>query len=336
MSDYMGAIHFKGRWLVVVAMLVLCMVCMESLWAIETRPPGIDAPAQRQTPLYSPPDPSIYTHQTVVKSNYGGIELGSYWIFEPDHPKPARAPIIVLIRGWTVYTAANYGYWIDHLVKQGNIVVYPSYFSTNTSATPFRTFTDNAFETTLKALDELQYGRQANGNAHVQPDFSRFSIIGHSSGGIEAPNVAARFVKAGLPYPRVIFSAFSGRSSLFPRHGLDGRLVRIEDLSVLPPDVLMVSMVGDQDLFFSMRDMDSVLILAAAKQIPPEQRLLYYMQSATLPNGEKELASHFTASAVKGDEYGPVIGANFSRIPSYLVVLLTCYSDRGLGCSSRF
>jgi len=105
---------------------------------------------------------------------------------------------------------------------------------------------------------------------------------------------------------------------------------------VLPPDVLMVSMVGDQDLFFSMRDMDSVLILAAAKQIPPEQRLLYYMQSATLPNGEKELASHFTASAVKGDEYGPVIGANFSRIPSYLVVLLTCYSDRGLGCSSRF
>src|SRR4030095_1182318 len=82
-----------------------------------------------QTP---PPQPKCgpggkhQPHASVIKNKYG---KGSkeYWIYEPDSPKPASAPFIVFLHGWGGTNPLYYGAWLDHLVKRGNIVVYPRY-----------------------------------------------------------------------------------------------------------------------------------------------------------------------------------------------------------------
>ena len=62
----------------------------------------------------------------MVARVYGGGVTG-YWLFEPDDPKPVRAPLIVFNHGWSAMSPWVYGAWIDHMVRRGNIVVFPIY-----------------------------------------------------------------------------------------------------------------------------------------------------------------------------------------------------------------
>jgi len=120
---------------------VFLVVVLFGHFALAVQPPGVDVPRVRQLPPYPPPDPSIYKHQ-VMKLNYNGSGAGSFWVYEPTGPKPKQAPLIVFIPGWTGANPINYGAWFDHLVKQGNIVIYVPYM--DSPATPFSTFTDTA------------------------------------------------------------------------------------------------------------------------------------------------------------------------------------------------
>jgi hypothetical protein len=111
--------------------------------------------SQSPTPPVQPaagPGGKQYVHTSVIKNRYGkgGQE---YWIFEPDTPKPtAAAPLIVLLHGWGGMNPLYYGAWIDHLVKRGNIVVYPRYQAS--LLTPIQEFTPN----TLQAIKDATTG----------------------------------------------------------------------------------------------------------------------------------------------------------------------------------
>jgi len=120
-----------------------------------------------------------------------------------------------------------------------------------TARTRFTDLTDNAFLSLQKAIDEVKNGRAVDGSRHVEPDFDRFSIAGHSTGAIIAANLAARSQVAGLPQPKVIFAADPGRTALIPGQGLNGGLMRIEDLSRLPADTLLLSVYGNKDHFMA-------------------------------------------------------------------------------------
>jgi hypothetical protein len=286
------------------AIIAIAFFSCSSVFAVE--PPGIDAPRRRQTPPYPPPDPAMYTHAAVLKSNYGGIGIGSFWIFEPAEPKPKKAPVIAFIPGYSVENPINYGAWFDHLVKQGNVVLFISYMET--ARTRFTDLTDNAFSSLQKAIEEVKNGYAADGSQHVEPDFDRFSIAGHSTGAIIAANLAARNQMAGLPQPKAIFAADPGRTALIPGQGLNGGLMRIEDLSQLPADTLLLSVYGDKDRYYGMRGQDAVLLLAAASSLPMQNRLLYFLQSVGL-KGER--ATHFYPSAPNEDyDNGQAAGLN--------------------------
>ena len=112
---------------------------------------------------------------------------------------------------------------------------------------------------------------------------------------------------AGLPQPKVIFSADPGRTALIPGQGLNGELMRIEDLSQLPADTLLLSVYGDKDRYYGMRGQDAVLLLVAASSLPPQNRLLYLVQSV----GLRERATHFYPSAPDPDyDNGQPAGLN--------------------------
>ncbi len=66
-------------------------------------------------------------HRDEPEPPHGGVrrrEIGlgprSYWLFEPDRPRPDSAPVVVFLHGWFAVNPGFYGAWIDHLVRDGH------------------------------------------------------------------------------------------------------------------------------------------------------------------------------------------------------------------------
>ena len=155
---------------------------------------GSHAAQQPSQPPHGPGSTN-YSHTTVISSTYGKGEY-QYWLFEPSNPTPPSAPVIVFNHGWGAQYPATYQPWIDHIVKQGNIVIYPRYQKTLVFG--YKRFTDNAIAAVQSALIEL------NNSSHVTPDIDKFAITGHSLGGGITAYMAARAANEGLPIPKAI------------------------------------------------------------------------------------------------------------------------------------
>jgi acetyl esterase/lipase len=212
------------------------------------RPPSNHSSFSFQT--HSNPTPPVqpasgpggkqYAHAGSTKNRYGsgGKE---YWIFEPATPKPASAPLIVLLHGWGGMNPLYYGAWIDHLVKRGNIVVYPRY-QANLLTSP-KEFEPNTLHAIKDAIQRLQ-----TEPGHVKPDLSKFATVGHSVGGLLAASVAALASESGLPRVRAVMSVEPGITES-PIN------IPLADLRKIPAETLLLSLAGDQDTL--VRDDDA-------------------------------------------------------------------------------
>src|ERR1044072_5018726 len=112
--------------------------------------------AQSVTPPSQPqtgPGGKQSVHSSVIKNRYGKGAT-EYWIYEPDSPKPRTAPVIVFLHGWGGMNPLYYGAWIDHLVKRGNIVIYPRYHAN--LLTPIKDFTPNTLAAVQDAVHRLR------------------------------------------------------------------------------------------------------------------------------------------------------------------------------------
>jgi acetyl esterase/lipase len=131
-----------------------------------------------------------YRHNSMRKSVH---EQGAtqYWIFEPTQPKPAKAPLVLFFHGYTAMNPATYHAWIEHLTRNGNIVIYPRYQSG--FLTPPNQFLPNCITSVRDAMTVLLE------NDHVQPDTRHVSAVGHSAGGLLAIGYSAQAEKENLP-----------------------------------------------------------------------------------------------------------------------------------------
>ena len=179
-------------------------------------------------------------HTSVTKNRYdkGGHE---YWIFEPDSPKPRSAPVIVFLHGWGGMNPLYYGAWLDHLVKRGNIVIYPRYQSN--LLTGINEFTPNTLYAVKDAINRLQ-----TEPGHVSADLTKFATVGHSLGGLLAANIAALASESGLPRVSAVMSVEPGITEA-PIN------VPLADLKKIPPETLLLALAGDQDTL--VRDADA-------------------------------------------------------------------------------
>jgi len=155
-----------------------------------------------------------------------------YWIFKPA--APGRYPVVVLIHGWAATEPIFYMAWIRHLVGDGIIVVYPRY--QNLLDTSSENFTENSAYAVRKALGDLE--GEFNG---------RLYIAGHSAGGIIAVNLAAR---GDIPKPVAVLSIQPGDSE-------GGR--KLQNLSKIPGDVILVVMAGDADTITGTADSHRIM-----------------------------------------------------------------------------
>ena len=242
--------------------------------------------AQNITP---PPQPSAgpggkqYVHRSVTKNRYGkgGQE---YWIFEPDSPKPRTAPVIVFLHGWGGMNPLYYGAWLDHLVKRGNIVVYPRYQAN--LLTPIRDFTPNTLAAVKDAFRRLQTER-----GHVTPDWSKFATVGHSLGGVLAANIAALASESNLPRVRAVMSVEPGITES-PIN------VPLADLKRIPADTLLLAVAGDQDTL--VRDTDAKRIYYESTRVSIKNKDFVTLVSDS--HGQPALqASHRAPTAMSKD-----------------------------------
>lgn len=213
---------------------------------------------QTPTPPLQPetgPGGKQYLHKDVTKNRYGkgGKE---YWIFEPDSPRPRTAPVIVFLHGWGGMNPLYYGAWLDHLVKRGNIVIYPRYQAN--LLTGVNEFTPNTLHAIKDAFDRLK-----TEPGHVTPDLSKFATVGHSLGGLLAANVAALAGESGLPRVSAVMAVEPGITES-PIN------VPLADLKKLPPETLLLALAGDQDTL--VRDHDAKRIYYESTRIPTRNK----------------------------------------------------------------
>src|SRR6185369_12046350 len=257
--------------------------------------------AQSVTPPSHPqtgPGGKQYSHSSVIKDRYGkgGQE---YWIYEPDSPKPLTAPVIVFLHGWGGMNPMYYGAWIDHLVKRGNIVIYPRYQAN--LLTPIKDFTPNTIGAIRDAVNRLKTEK-----GHVTPDFNKFATVGHSLGGLLAANVAALAAESMLPRVRAVMCVEPGIT--------DAPIsVPLADLKKLPADTLLLAIAGDQDGL--VRDTDAKRIYYESTRVMAANK--DYVTLVSDSHGEPGLqASHRAPTAMSKDyDSGEGVGGAATGIP---------------------
>src|SRR5215475_6743018 len=226
----------------IVTGLLVLLLSIPSLSFFQTATP----PPQPETG----PGGKQSAHASVIKNKYG---KGSkeYWIYEPDSPKPASAPVVIFLHGWGGTNPLYYGAWIDHLVKRGNIVVYPRYQANILTAREF--FIPNSIDGIKAAINTLQ-----TEPGHVRPDLNRVATVGHSLGGLLAASVAALANESGLPKMRAVMSVEPGLTRA-PAN------VPLADLKKIPPETLLLAVAGDRDTLVD--DADAKRIFYEASRV---------------------------------------------------------------------
>jgi hypothetical protein len=143
---------------------------------------------------------------SVVKFNCDDGVKG-FMLYIPATPHAASLPLIVFDHGFGEWNPLRYARWIDHLVKRGNIVVFPRY-QQNEYTTASTSFTGNAVAAILRALDTIQ-----SHPAWTQADLTKVMYMGHSYGGLISANLATNCVSYGIPKPKALFMACPGYGS---------------------------------------------------------------------------------------------------------------------------
>ncbi len=208
------------------------------------------------------PGGSTYSFGGMVSSEYG--EGGDkFHLYEPTKPTPKKAPIILLVHGFTDIEPDKYLGWINHLVRRGNIVVYPVYQDTRGGADGSK-FSENAQNAFKNALTELQKP------THVQAELDKFMLVGYSAGGVIAANYAAHAAKNNLPAPKALFTITPGGCSNCGFPSLNNFPIDLEGLNNLPATTKMLVLVGDADIVVG--DRTARLIWQSTAQLPDTNR----------------------------------------------------------------
>ena len=211
---------------------------------------GYRKPAQPAQPTTGPGG-SNYSFGAVRQTQYNS-GAHEFWIFEPTDPAPASAPLIVFNHGWSALYPTFYKAWVDHLVRHGNIVVYPRYQFGLVIGLRFAT--QYAIDAVKQAITILQQGD------HVRPDLGKFAIVGHSLGGGITAEMAALANTSGLPVPKAVM----------PVQPFVRPFTMITNFSGIPSTALLLVVVGENDTIAG--NQSGKLIFATATNVPLSQK----------------------------------------------------------------
>jgi pimeloyl-ACP methyl ester carboxylesterase len=189
--------------------------------------PTVEGPQQ----AIEGPGSAVYAHDSVLFQDYAQNPDG-YWLFEPASPKPEKAPVVVFTHGYGAYNPMIYGKWIKHIVRRGNIVIFPRYQKNILSPNP-KHFANNVAIGIRDALKELETGD------HVRPTDDPLVLVGHSYGGAISAYLGVNYDTLNIPKPAGIMLVSPGTG---PFSG-----AKLDDYAEMPEDVKLLIVVSDKD-----------------------------------------------------------------------------------------
>jgi hypothetical protein len=135
----------------------------------------------------------------------GGEGADAWFVFEPVDPKPAHAPVAVILHGYYEYSGYETMYeLIRHTVRTGTIVVYPRWQTDLAVPCPGSFDIEPCVQSALAGI-RGGLGYLEADPSRVQPELDRTSYVGFSFGGIVTANLTNRYRELGLPEPQAIF-----------------------------------------------------------------------------------------------------------------------------------
>lgn len=254
---------------------VICAIVFSL--AASPRASAADWPPKPPERPLTGPGSTDYPHASFIPIERGKGDL-AYFIFTPESPKPTRAPLVIFLHGFAQERPWAYGAWIMHLVRRGNVVIYPRYQVFGTLPEKYASNAIAAVKGAIEYMDQHD----------ISIDKSRFAIVGHSCGGLQAANVAAMAADQGLPTPRAVMCVEPGRSDLFPA----------SDFSKIPADTLLLTVAGDVDMITGK--IDAKKILREATRVKPENRNMIIMRT-DLHGSPAFLAGHLSPTSPDAD-----------------------------------
>ncbi len=177
------------------------------------------------------PGGSEYSHASVNFQSYAE-EADGYYLFEPQQPQPDSAHVIVFFHGYGAYNPMAYGQWIEHLVRKGNIVIFPRYQKSMLSPLP-SDYADNCAIAIKDALQKLSSGN------HVRPKKSNLSFVGHSFGGAILANLSVNYKTFGIPKPSVAMLCSPGTGFV--------SMGTLDSYEGMPADIKLLVTVSEHD-----------------------------------------------------------------------------------------
>ncbi len=234
----------------------------------------------------SGPGGSDYTYGSVTANNYGTGEEG-YYLYEPAQPAPPKSlPLVVLLHGYGGVDPTEYRPWINHIVRRGNIVIFPIY--QQRASRDGEKYSENALAAIEAALTRLQDG------THIKPDLTAFTITGYSAGGVIATNLAARAEKLKLPIPKALFAVTPGGCANCSRLAVNNfTLAGANELAEIRPETKLLVLVGDRDNIVG--ETASTIIWQSTSQVPTANK--NYLMALTDTHGRPTLiADHGMAT----------------------------------------
>lgn len=277
------------------ALVALVMPVLALLAHVEARaqdkPKSEEKPVEILPPAEQPktgPGGAEYAHSKVEMVT-GGEKSEKYYLYTPAEPAPKQAPVICFIHGYNaIDPEKSYIGWIEHLVKRGNIVVFPVFQATPVE--PPANYAPNCAKSMQLAFAWLEADK-----GRVQPDKDKFAIVGHSAGGMTTGNLAAQWKELGLPKPLAAMPVQPGRAFGYDQQR-DNGLIEFADMSKIPAETLLLCVFGDSDQ--TVGSYCAAKIFADATSVPAENKNLVEMRS-DVRGKPKMVCTHQTPGALR-------------------------------------
>src|SRR5690606_33209945 len=170
------------------------------------------------------------------------------------------APVVVFMHGYSAYNPMVFGGWISHLVRKGNIVVFPRYQKNLFTPSPDQ-FVSNTATAIKNALKELKSGD------HVRPSDAPVCMVGHSFGGAIIANMSTEWEALGIPKPAGIMLVSPGTGPF--------RSFELPSYEKIPFDTKMLVVVSENDRVVG-EDFGTLIFNTATKT--PERNLLRQLE----------------------------------------------------------
>jgi acetyl esterase/lipase len=222
-----------------------------------------------------------YSHNSVARHKVGEGAHAA-WVFIPDEPRVTTAPVVIFMHGYRALDPYDYGGWIDHLVRRGNVVIFPVYEKGRR---------DDRQQLLAQAVAGIRNALDFLAERGVTVNKEQFAATGHSMGGSMSVMLAARGPDFGLPPIRAVMPVEPGHKG--------GQGFPNEVFAELGGEQMLLILEGDQDQFADSRMGHAMF--TGSQRVPASQKAFVIL-----------LSDKYRQPPLVADHYAPL-----SPVPEY-------------------